>query len=63
MTLFDTAIIYGPLNNEELAGEALSSLRNRINVTTKFGHEVIDGKATGRQDSRRPQFAAIAKNP
>lgn len=52
VTLFDTAIIYGPLNNEELAGEALSSLRNRINVTTKFGHEVIDGKATGRQDSR-----------
>lgn len=51
MTLFDTAIIYGPLNNEELAGEALGSLRNRINVTTKFGHEVIDGKATGRQDS------------
>lgn len=52
VTLFDTAIIYGPLNNEELAGEALGSLRNRINVTTKFGHEVIDGKATGRQDSR-----------
>lgn len=52
VTLFDTAIIYGPLNNEELAGEALSEFRGRVNVTTKFGHEVIDGKATGRQDSR-----------
>ena len=52
VTLFDTAIIYGPLNNEELAGEALSEFRNRINVTTKFGHEVINGKGTGRQDSR-----------
>ncbi len=52
VTLFDTAIIYGPLNNEELAGEALSRFKDRINVTTKFGHEVVNGKGTGRQDSR-----------
>lgn len=52
VTLFDTASIYGPLSNEELAGEALSDLKDRVNVTTKFGHEIIDGKATGRQDSR-----------
>lgn len=52
ITLFDTAIIYGPLTNELLAGEALSEFKGRINVTTKFGHEVIDGKGTGRQDSR-----------
>ena len=51
VTLFDTAIIYSPLNNEELAGEALGEFRGKVNVTTKFGHEVIDGKATGRQDS------------
>lgn len=52
VTLFDTAIVYGPLDNEELAGEALGTLHDKVNVTTKFGHEVIDGKATGRQDSR-----------
>ena len=52
VTLFDTAIIYGPLTNENLAGEALAEFKDRINVTTKFGHEVIDGKGTGRQDSR-----------
>ncbi len=52
VTLFDTAIIYGPISNELLAGEALSEYKNKINVTTKFGHEVIDGKSTGRQDSR-----------
>jgi aryl-alcohol dehydrogenase-like predicted oxidoreductase len=51
ITLFDTAIIYGPLTNEELAGEALSEFKGKINVTTKFGHEVIDRKGTGRQDS------------
>lgn len=53
VTLFDTAIIYGPLTNENLAGEALSEFKGRVNVTTKFGHEVINGKGTGRQDSSR----------
>lgn len=53
ITLFDTAIIYGPLTNEILAGEALSEFKGKINVSTKFGHEVIDGKGTGRQDSSR----------
>lgn len=53
VTLFDTAIIYGPLKNELLAGEALSQFKGRVYVTTKFGHEVIDGKGTGRQDSSR----------
>lgn len=52
ITLFDTALIYGPLTNEQLAGEALSLFKDKISVTTKFGHEVINGKATGRQDSR-----------
>lgn len=53
VTLFDTAIIYGPLNNEILAGEALSPYKGRVNLTTKFGHEVVNGKGTGRQDSNR----------
>lgn len=53
VTLFDTAIIYGPLRNELLVGEALAPYKGKVNITTKFGHEVIDGKATGRQDSSR----------
>lgn len=53
VNLFDTAIIYGPLKNELLAGEALAPYKGRVNLTTKFGHEVIDGKGTGRQDSSR----------
>lgn len=53
VTLFDTAIIYGPLRNELLAGEALAPYKDRVNLTTKFGHEVIDGKSTGRQNSSR----------
>lgn len=52
VTLFDTAIIYGPQSNELLAGEALSPFKETISVTTKFGHEILNGKGTGRQDSR-----------
>ena len=52
VTLFDTAIIYGPFHNELLAGETLAPYRGRIALTTKFGHEVINGKGTGKQDSR-----------
>ncbi|WP_206081617.1 aldo/keto reductase [Megasphaera sp. SW808] len=52
VTFFDTAIRYGPLNNERLTGEALKPYRDKVVIATKFGHEIIDGKATGRQDSR-----------
>lgn len=52
VTLFDTAIIYGPLSNEILAGEALKPFKGKVALTTKFGHEVVNGKATGRQNSR-----------
>lgn len=52
VTLFDTAIIYGPLINEELAGIALEPFKGQVYITTKFGHEVINGKGTGRLDSR-----------
>lgn len=52
VTLFDTAIIYGPLTNELLAADALSEFKGKINVTTKFGHEIVNEKGTGRQDSR-----------
>lgn len=52
VTLFDTAIVYGPFTNEELAGEALSQFKDRVSVTTKFGHEIVNGKGTGKLDSR-----------
>ncbi|MCM1109432.1 MAG: aldo/keto reductase [Clostridium sp.] len=52
VNLFDTGIIYGLLTNEIFAGEALAPYKNKVNITTKFGHEVINGKATGRQNSR-----------
>src|SRR5260370_13742296 len=40
VTLFDTAEVYGPLTNEELAGEALAPLRDRVVIATKFGFDL-----------------------
>jgi aryl-alcohol dehydrogenase-like predicted oxidoreductase len=37
VTFFDTAEAYGPFVNEELVGEALSPLRDRVVIATKFG--------------------------
>jgi aryl-alcohol dehydrogenase-like predicted oxidoreductase len=34
---FDTAEIYGPFTNEELVGEALAPVRERVVIATKFG--------------------------
>ena len=37
VTFFDTAEVYGPFTNEELVGEALAPLRDRVVIATKFG--------------------------
>lgn len=37
ITFFDTAEVYGPLTNEELVGEALAPLRDKVIIATKFG--------------------------
>jgi aryl-alcohol dehydrogenase-like predicted oxidoreductase len=39
-TFFDTAEVYGPHINEELVGEALAHLRNKVVIATKFGFEL-----------------------
>lgn len=37
VTFFDTAEVYGPFINEELLGEALQPMRDKIVIATKFG--------------------------
>jgi len=52
VTLFDTAEAYGPFTNEELVGEALTPLRDRVVIATKFGFGINpDGTRYG-VDSR-----------
>ncbi len=62
VTLFDTAEVYGPLINEELAGEGLHSFRDKIRITTKFGHRIINGKhIAGEVDSRPETIKRVAE--
>jgi len=52
VTFFDTAEVYGPFTNEELVGEALTPLRDRVVIATKFGFGINpDGTRYG-VDSR-----------
>ncbi len=41
---FDTAEVYGPFINEELVGEALAPLRDKVVIATKFGFDIAPGK-------------------
>jgi aryl-alcohol dehydrogenase-like predicted oxidoreductase len=49
VTFFDTAEVYGPFTNEELVGEALAPLRDRVAIATKFGFKLdpSTGKMAG----------------
>lgn len=42
ITFFDTAEAYGPYLNEEVVGEALAPVRDKVVIATKFGF--VDGK-------------------
>jgi len=47
ITFFDTAEVYGPFLNEELVGEALSPLRDKVVIATKFGFDTsVDPRGT-----------------
>jgi len=63
ITFFDTAEVYGPFTNEELLGEALAPLRDRVVIATKFGFKI--DPATGKQaglDSRPEHIKAVAES-
>lgn len=49
VTHFDTAEAYGPFANEELVGEALQPIRDKVVIATKFGFDI--DLQTGRRGS------------
>jgi aryl-alcohol dehydrogenase-like predicted oxidoreductase len=55
VTFFDTAEVYGPFTNEELVGEALSPVRDRVVIATKFGFDL--------SGDTRPGAAALNSRP
>ncbi|MFG1300027.1 aldo/keto reductase [Xanthobacter sp. V3C-3] len=59
VTFFDTAEVYGPFTNEQIVGEALRPVRDRVVIATKFGFNIVDGKMAG-MNSRPEHIKAVA---
>lgn len=58
---FDTAEIYGPFINEELLGEALAPVRDRVVIATKFGFQPgTDPRTAPGVNSRPDNIRAVA---
>jgi len=65
VTFFDTAQSYGPLANEELVGEALAPVRERVVIATKFGHDfgpTGDQRGLNRLNSRPSYIKQTAED-
>jgi aryl-alcohol dehydrogenase-like predicted oxidoreductase len=60
VTFFDTAEVYGPFTNEELVGEALAPVRDRVVIATKFGFKIEGGKQAG-LDSRPEHIREVVE--
>ncbi len=63
VTLFDTAEVYGPFTNEELVGEALAPLREKVVIATKFGFKMNPDGSPGWVgfDSRPEHIREVAE--
>ncbi len=55
VTFFDTAEVYGPFANEEVVGEALRPLRDRVVIATKFGFDIDPSTRQNRGVTSRPE--------
>lgn len=56
ITFFDTAEVYGPFVNEELVGEALAPIRDKVVIATKFGFKPnADGSGRWQELDSRPE--------
>jgi aryl-alcohol dehydrogenase-like predicted oxidoreductase len=61
VTFFDTAEIYGPFRNEELVGEALAPMRERVVIATKFGFKISSKAEQIGLDSRPEHIKEVAE--
>ena len=61
VTFFDTAEGYGPYKNEELVGEALAPIRDKVVIATKFGFTFDAGGAINGLDSRPEHIREVAE--
>jgi aryl-alcohol dehydrogenase-like predicted oxidoreductase len=59
VTFFDTAEVYGPYLNEEVVGEALAPIRDKVVIATKFGFTFGDDNKQQILNSR-PEHIKLA---
>jgi aryl-alcohol dehydrogenase-like predicted oxidoreductase len=55
VTFFDTAEVYGPFTNEDVVGEALRPVRDRVVIATKFGFDIDPATRENRGVTSRPE--------
>ncbi|MCM2476455.1 aldo/keto reductase [Rhizobium sp. CG5] len=55
VTFFDTAQVYGPFVNEDVVGEALEPIRDKVVIATKFGFELPSADG-GQHLNSRPDY-------
>jgi aryl-alcohol dehydrogenase-like predicted oxidoreductase len=61
VTFFDTAEVYGPFTNEELAGEALAPMRDKVVIATKFGFDLPSQDKQQKLNSRPEHIRQAAE--
>jgi aryl-alcohol dehydrogenase-like predicted oxidoreductase len=61
VTLFDTAEVYGPFTNEELVGEGLAPVRDRVVIATKFGFRIGPQSMQQGVDSRPAHIREVVE--
>jgi aryl-alcohol dehydrogenase-like predicted oxidoreductase len=61
VTFFDTAEAYGPFKNEELVGEALAPVRDKVVIATKFGFKFDPAGGQSGMDSRPQHVREVAE--
>ncbi len=62
ITFFDTAEVYGPFKNEELVGEALAPVRDRVVIATKFGFKLSPSGEQIGVDSRPEHIREVVES-
>jgi aryl-alcohol dehydrogenase-like predicted oxidoreductase len=63
VTFFDTAEAYGPFANEDLLGEALAPIRDKVVIATKFGFDIdqVTGERRYGTNSRPEHIRAVTE--
>jgi aryl-alcohol dehydrogenase-like predicted oxidoreductase len=61
VTYFDSAEVYGPFLSEEFVGEALTSVRNKVVIASKFGFDIGPSGEIRGLNSRPEQIRKVVE--